>query len=127
MSTEEKPVRDAYLTPVEMRQWAHEEIQQAAKALELRARELMNLVATYAAGEISPDKADELHSRYYHRWAEALPGITLTPRSTDEQILTAMDASAERVRGPFLSPLEQQGRHAERVKGDSRSPERHRG
>jgi hypothetical protein len=84
-----------FLTPAEMREWAQREIRDAAKALDLRARELFDLVDAYSSGKITPEKADELHSRYQHRWGDALPGVVQgdigDPPLTDEHILAKMD------------------------------------
>ena len=105
-----------YLTPKDMRQWAQQEIQDAAKGLELRIRELTGFVGAYSAGEISPEKADELHSRYYHRWGESLPGHSVSENVTDEQLLAGIDKAAEAINGPFMTPAQARAGHAERLK-----------
>jgi hypothetical protein len=89
------------MTPDEMRDWAHLEIKAAARAFDMRAHQLLDLVADYSAGKITPEKADELQSRYDHRWGDALPA-PLGDDRTDEQILADID----KVRPPFITPRE---------------------
>ncbi len=83
--------------------WAQQQIKDAAKAFELRIREATSLASAYSAGEITPEKASELQSRYYHRWGEALPGVSVTDTMTDKQILADVDKAAEFASGPFVS------------------------
>jgi hypothetical protein len=94
-----------FLTPTEIREWAQREIREAARALDLRARELFDLVEAYSSGKISAEKADELQSRYLHRWGEALPGVVQgdigDPPLSDERILAKVDSSN---RLPFIKP-----------------------
>jgi hypothetical protein len=100
------PFGEDFLTPDEMRQWAQREMREAARALDLRARELFDLVDAYSSGKITPEKADELHYRYQHRWGEALPGVVQgdigDPPLTDEHILSKVDKSNT----PFITPRE---------------------
>ncbi len=84
---EDEVFGEDFLTPDEMRDWAHREIKAAARAFDMRARQLMDLVAHYSAGKISAEKADELQSRYDHRWGDALPTPLGDPPRTDEDIL----------------------------------------
>lgn len=96
-----------FLTPQEIKQWAQRELRDASRALDLRARELIDLVTAYSAGDITPEKADELYARYQHRWGEALPGVVQgdigDPPLTDERILTRME---ERNPRQFITPRE---------------------
>jgi len=101
-SGDEEDWFEDFLTPDEIRQWTEREIRNARKALELRVKELAEIEKTYSAGEITPEKADELHSRYYHRWGEALPGAMAWEGRTDEEILAQIDKSGR----PFTTPRE---------------------
>jgi hypothetical protein len=89
-------------TPKDMRQWAEREIKDATKALELRRKEVAEIVRAYSVGEITPEKAHELQARYQHRWGEALPGATVGDGLSDERILADIDKAA----GPFVTPRE---------------------
>lgn len=91
---------EEYLTPKEIRQWADQEIKDVQKAAELRTREVSEIARAYSAGEITPEKADELQFKYSYRWGEALRGISATEGVTDEQILAKIDST----RRPFVSP-----------------------
>ena len=93
-----------------MRSWAQREIKDAAKAFELRMRELTSLVGTYSAGEITAEKADDLKERYHHRWGDALPGRSASEGATDEQLLAGIDQAANALNGPFVSPSETRAR-----------------
>lgn len=103
-----------FLTPDEVRQWAQREMREAARALDLRARELFDLVDAYSSGRITPEKADELQSRYDHRWGEPFPGVVQgdigDPPLTDERIIALMD---ERNPTPFYTPREIHEAHVE--------------
>lgn len=102
---DDDPFGTDFLTPDEMREWAQREMRDASKALDLRARELLDLVSAYSAGKITPEKADELQSRYHHRWADALPtalGDIGDPPHTDEHILARVDKNV----GAFVTPRE---------------------
>jgi hypothetical protein len=106
-----------FLTPDEIRQWAERQIKEATKALELRTKEVTEIAKAYSAGEITPEKADEMHSRYYHRWGEALAGVTLGDgMKTDEQLLAEIDKAA----GPFTTPRENYD-HTRRLRGGNPS------
>lgn len=89
-----------YFSPRDMREWADHELGNVKKEGELRSREINELVRAYSAGEITPEKADELQSRYQHRWGEALCGLYPGPNTTDEEILKAIDGSQR----PFKTP-----------------------
>lgn len=91
---------EQYLSPTEMRKWAEQEIKDVNKAAELRVREVNEIARAYSAGEITPEKADELQYKYDVRWGEALRGTNAVEGRTDEQILAAIDAT----RRPFVSP-----------------------
>jgi hypothetical protein len=91
MSDAKKDGEEDYLSVGDIRQWAQREVKEATKALELRKNELTDLVTAYAAGEITPQQADELHSRYCQRWGEALPGVVVLESLTDDQILAMID------------------------------------
>ncbi|MBV9505027.1 MAG: hypothetical protein JO323_08500 [Acidobacteriia bacterium] len=101
-----------FLTPTEIQHWTEREIRNARKALELRVKELSEIESAYTAGGITPDKADELHSRYHHRWGEALPGAIAWEGRPDEQILADIDKAA----GPFTTPRED-AEHTRRLRG----------
>ena len=90
-----------------MRAWAQQEIRDAAKALEMRTKEINGIVEAYSAGAITPEKADELHWRYQHRWGEALRGANFSDGVPDEQLLATID----QVRKPFKSPSETRERY----------------
>ncbi len=105
-----------YLSVRDIRQWAEREIREATKALELRTKELTDLVRAYSAGEITPQKANELHSRYYRRWGEALPGVVAPEALTDEQILGTIDRAVDSAHGS-------RPRFAERLRGKSGTPQ----
>lgn len=83
-------------SPGEIELWTRQEIADVEKASELRIRELKELTRTYSAGEISAEEADALHSRYYARWPEALPGASTGPGVSDEQLLEKIDQQVER-------------------------------
>jgi hypothetical protein len=72
-------------------------MREGARALDLRARELFDLVDAYSSGRITPEKAEELQNRYYDRWGEALPGVMQgdigDPPVPDERILAKVDAA----------------------------------
>jgi hypothetical protein len=124
MGKEEQEGGGGYLNAKDMRDWAQREIKDLSKASELRLRELTGFVAAYSAGEITPEKADELQSRYYHRWGEALPGHSASEGVTDEQILTGIDQAAEAINGPFTAPAEIRARYVDRLKGKGGPPHR---
>jgi hypothetical protein len=114
MSHEENESGTDFLSAQDMRSWAQREIRDAAKAFELRMQELTSLVGSYSAGEITPEKADELKERYHHRWGDALPGRSASEGATDEQLLTGIDQAANALNGPFVSPAESRARLLER-------------
>jgi hypothetical protein len=91
MSKEDGAAEPGYLSPQDMRSWMRQEIRDAAKAYELRVRDLTEFVTAYALGEITAQQADERNWQYHVRWGEALPGICATDSVTDEQILAAVD------------------------------------
>lgn len=100
---------DGFLTPKEMVEWAQIELRVVAKGAELRARELLDLTTRYSAGEITAEKADELQSRYYHRWGKAMPGAVPPgrvdePVRPDAEILAEMDELNRKP--PFVTPRE---------------------
>ena len=100
MSKDKQDDEEDYLSPKDMRQWAQQEIKDTTKALELRVRDLTDLVTAYAAGELTPEQADEQQSRYQRRWGEALYGATVGDGVPDDQILARIDAA----RGRFATP-----------------------
>ncbi len=90
-----------FLTPKEIQQWADREIADATKALELRKNEVTEIARAYTGGEITPEKADELYSRYSHRWGESLPGTSVGDGlRTDEQLMAEIDKAAGRFARP---------------------------
>lgn len=100
---------DDFLSPKEMHEWAHFELREIAKATELRTREILDLTARYSAGEIAAEQANELQSRYYHRWGKAIPNATLghsldKPIPSDEEIIASMDKLN---RKPFVTPRQE--------------------
>jgi hypothetical protein len=96
------PDNEDYLSAKDMRQWAEREMGNARRAFELRTKELRDLATSYSAGQITPERADELHSRYHHRWGEALPGVTAAESMSDEDVLATVDKSLT----PFVGPKE---------------------
>ncbi len=93
-----------YLSAEDMRIWLGQEIKDAAKAFELRLREATEFATAYALGKLTPKEADERHSRYYHRWGEALPGISASETVTDADILAAIDRASEAAAGAYRTP-----------------------
>jgi hypothetical protein len=117
MSETDKEDSSNYLSAADMRDWAQRELKDVSKALELRLRELNDLVARYSAGELSAEKADELRDRYFHRWGESLPGHSASENVSDEQLLAGVDAAADAVNGPFVTPAETHARYVRLRKG----------
>jgi len=86
-------------TPLSLRDiemWTRQEITDANRAHALRVKELTEIARACSSGEITAKDANELHDRYYTRWKDALPSITVGPDTTDEQIIKALDAEASR-------------------------------
>ncbi len=114
--SEERPLDGGdYLSAKDIAQWAEQEIEEAAKAFQLRTRELSELARAYSAGEINPQQADAMHSRYFHRWGESLPGVTLGPTITDQQIIAGIDEAAQSARGAFNPTAEGPTIHSDRL------------
>jgi hypothetical protein len=105
-----------YLSARDIGKWAQREIKEATKALELRTKDLTELVRAYSEGEITPQKANELHSRYYRRWGEALSGVIASESLTDDQILSAIDQAVDSAHGS-------RPRFAERLRGKGGTPQ----
>jgi hypothetical protein len=78
-------------SPGNMRQWAAQELKDIAKAGELRAKEVNDLVSRYSSGEFTAAEAAERYFRYQDRWGEAIPGVSAGGDLSDETILTKMD------------------------------------
>jgi hypothetical protein len=93
---------EEYLSSQDIKNWADREIKAASKAFELKKRELTEISQGYSAGRLTAEEADEMHSRYYHRWGESLPGVIDTEGFSDEQILAQLDKSL----GRFTTPKE---------------------
>src|SRR5580698_11001684 len=91
---------DDYLSPQDIRIWAEQEIKDARRALDLRVKDLTQMSTAYANGTLTPEQADEAHSRYYHRWGEALPGATTSEFVSDDEILTMVDKARGLLPGP---------------------------
>lgn len=89
-----------YLSPSDIRHWAEREIANTRRAASLREKELNDLSNSYSAGKLTPEQADEAHSRYHHRWGEALPDAMPQEHLTDEQVVQAVDNA----RPPFVGP-----------------------
>jgi hypothetical protein len=70
-------------------------------------KELSTLATAYSAGELTPEQADEAHSRYYHRWGEALPGASAADGVSDGEIIGKID----KARPPFTTPQESAQRY----------------
>jgi hypothetical protein len=103
-----------FLTPKEIQQWADREIADATKALKLRKKEVTEIARAYTAGEITPEKADEMHARYNQRWGESLPGTTVGDGlRTDEQLLAEIDKSDK----PFITPRKLNEEFSRRFEG----------
>src|ERR1039458_5042737 len=71
--------------------WLRNEIDDSAKAHELRIKEATDFVTAYALNELTPDNTYDRFLRYGHRWGEALPGTYAYSHSTNEQIIQAID------------------------------------
>jgi hypothetical protein len=104
----------AFLSPDDMRVWLEQEIRDATKALDLRLREATTLVTAYCSGELTPAEADERYGCYFHRWGEAIPGVFVSDRHTDDQIVNAIDQAIEATNGPYRSPREIRERYSAR-------------
>jgi len=102
MSNGQQDDEAEYFSPKEVKQWADQELRDATKALELRKKELTELVTAYSAGQITPEQADERVDRYQHRWGESLRGCYATDTITDEEILAKIDST----RRPFVNARE---------------------
>ena len=122
MATDDPPEQPDYLSPKDMRNWLGREIKDATKALELRVREVTDFVTAYAQGELTPEEADERHSRYYHRWGESLPGVAASETLTDGEILAAIDRSAEATVGVYRTPNEIHRANLSRFGSSARRP-----
>lgn len=96
MADDDQETWKRFMSPAEIGQWARQEITDANRAHALRVRELNEIARAYGAGEITPKEADERHDRYYERWGDALPTISVGPQTTDEEIIRSLDAAAER-------------------------------
>jgi hypothetical protein len=116
MANERDSNEPDYLSAQDIREWVQQEIANTSKAAELRTKELTSLAEDFSAGRISAEKADEKQSLYNHRWGEALPGISVSPSTTDEQIMASIDKTAEAVNGPFITPAKTHLRFVERTK-----------
>ena len=88
-----------FLSAEDIRLWVEQEIKNARRALSLRVKELSDLTTAYSKGDLTPEQADEAHSRYYHRWGEALPGATAHETLSDQEILAQVDQAR-----PFVGP-----------------------
>ena len=110
MSAQSGGESEDYLSPADMRKWMDDEIRQSTKALELRTRDLTSFVTAYCAGELTPQQADELHSRYYRRWGEPIPGVSLVGNIPDEEVLAQID----KLSGPSTGPKELSRRYRQR-------------
>jgi hypothetical protein len=102
---------------------ARSEISDASKALELRIREATGFVTAYTFGKLNPKEADERHARFYHRWGESLPGISVSEGMTDADILAAIDRAAESAEGSYQTPGEIHASYVSRLgKAAKRAP-----
>ena len=63
-----------YFSPVQVREWMHQEIADIMQASGLRLKELTDFVSAYSAGEITPLELRRRQIAYIRRWREALPG-----------------------------------------------------
>jgi len=95
MSNENAPSESDTLTPKDMQQWLLREIRDSAKAHELRVKSATELVTAYALGEIEPEQAMERFFEHHSRWGEAIPGTHAFPKSTDEEIIAAIDKARD--------------------------------
>jgi hypothetical protein len=102
MSKDDQTDNEDYLSPKDLRSWGEQEIKDLARAVMLRTHEIREMVDAYSAGQISPEKADELQWRYLKRWGEALPGVIVSDGMTDTAILARIDQARE----PYKSPRE---------------------
>jgi hypothetical protein len=64
------------LTADEMQEWLGNEIRHLAKAMELRMTEATDFVHQYAAGVLSPERANRCLRSYHYRWGDSpIPGL----------------------------------------------------
>jgi hypothetical protein len=84
--------------------WLRNEIDDSAKAHELRIKEATDFVTAYALNELTPDQALDRFLRYGHRWGEALPGTYAYSHSTNEQIIQAIDKVRGEYKGSHVTP-----------------------
>jgi len=82
---------DEPYTPRDMRQWAEQEIKDIAKSVELRLRQVTELVSAYSAGELTQEEAIRRYDAYRFRWGDALRGATMNEGVSDERILAQID------------------------------------
>ena len=109
MASSPPGANDHLLSPEEMRKWAKQELQDIAKAGELRTREVTQLQTAYSAGELSAREAYELRARYEERWDEALPGASMSDGVSDAQILATIDEARRQVREARMRTTTQKG------------------
>jgi hypothetical protein len=75
----------------DLRTLLSQEVRDAAKAFELRIRELSELTTAYAAGEITPREANSRYRAFQDRWGDALLGATAADGVSDQRILEDID------------------------------------
>ena len=107
------------LSPQDLRNWLRHEIDDSAKAHELRIKEATEFVTGYALGELTADQALERLFRYEHRWGETLPGTHAFEHSTDEQVVQAIDRTRGEYKGPRTAPESFQERFGGKKNRDS--------
>lgn len=113
---EEEEEPKEFLPPRDIQSWARQQIKDAAKEFELRVKEVTSLATAYSAGEIAPNQAEERYFRYYHRWGDALCGVSVGDDWPDDKIIAKIDES----RDPFITP---QDRRARRSRPFKQSPD----
>jgi hypothetical protein len=94
------------LSPRDIELWTRQEITDANRAHELRVKELTEIARACSSGEITAQQANEQHDRYYARWGDALPTISVGPQTTDEQIIKSLDEAAQRRKAEIRTKAE---------------------
>jgi len=89
-NSEEEPLSKADLIG-----WLEQEIKDTAKAFELRTKQAKELIDAISRNQLTVEDGMQGVMAYERRWREALPGASVAPGLTDEQILTKIDKTHE--------------------------------
>lgn len=92
------------IAPETMRRFLQDEINNSAKAHELRAKELSEIMKA-CGKDMSVDEASERYNKYLDRWHEALPGAAMYPGAIDDEILAKIDATRAEQRRTYSARL----------------------